>query len=160
MNPRSERKPSTRNRMIIMIFFVGGFLALLIGWNIFGKIMGQRAAANMPVPPQTVTSTKVSSLPWQPEQNSVGTLRAAKGADLAFDVGEQAAGAEAEQVGRSSKASRSSSSTPMTSRRSGANWKPMPPCSRSILSVRASSSPTRASARPSSTAPKRATRLL
>ncbi len=87
MNPRSERKPSTRNRMIIMIFFVGGFLALLIGWNIFGKIMGQRAAANMPVPPQTVTSTKVSSLPWQPEQNSVGTLRAAKGADLAFDVG-------------------------------------------------------------------------
>ena len=87
MNPRSERKPSTRNRMIIMIFFVGGFLALLIGWNIFGKIMGQRAAANMPVPPQTVTSTKVGSLPWQPEQNSVGTLRAAKGADLAFDVG-------------------------------------------------------------------------
>ena len=72
--------------MIIMIFLVGGFLALLIAWNIFGKIMGQRFAENMPVPPQTVTSTKVGSQPWQPEQNSVGTLRAAQGADLAFDV--------------------------------------------------------------------------
>ena len=87
MNPRSERKPSTRKRMIIMIFFIGGFIALLVAWNIFGKIMGQRAAANMPVPPQTVTSTKVGIQPWQPEQSSVGTLRAAQGADLAFDVG-------------------------------------------------------------------------
>ena len=87
MNPRSERKPSTRKRMIIMIFFIGGFIALLVAWNIFGKIMGQRAAANMPVPPQTVTSTKVGVQPWQPEQSSVGTLRAAQGADLAFDVG-------------------------------------------------------------------------
>lgn len=86
MNPRSERKPSTRKRMIVMILLVGGFLALLIAWNIFGKIMGQRAAANMPVPPQTVTSTKVGNQLWQPEQNSVGTLRAAQGADLAFDV--------------------------------------------------------------------------
>lgn len=86
MNPRSERKPSTSKRMIVMIILVGGFLALLIGWNIVGKIMGQRAAANMPVPPQTVTSTKAGSQPWQPEQNSVGTLRAAQGADLAFDV--------------------------------------------------------------------------
>lgn len=87
MNSRTERKPSTRKRMIIMILVVGGFLALLIGWNIFGKIMGQRGAANMPVPPQTVSSTKVQSKLWQPEQNSVGTLRAAQGADLAFDVG-------------------------------------------------------------------------
>lgn len=86
MNPRRERKPNTTLRMIVMIAVVGGFIALLVAWNIFGKIMGQRAAANMPVPPQTVTSTKTGSQPWQPEQNSVGTLRAAQGADLAFDV--------------------------------------------------------------------------
>jgi membrane fusion protein, multidrug efflux system len=86
MKSRSERKPSTRKRMILMIAVVGGFIALLVAWNIFGKIMGQRAAANMPVPPQTVTSIKVSSQPWQPEQGSVGSLRAAQGADLAFDV--------------------------------------------------------------------------
>lgn len=87
MNSRIERKPSTRKRMIIMIFLVGGFIALLVGWNIFGKIMGQRAAENMPVPSQTVTTTKVTSELWQPEESSVGTLRAAQGADLAFDVG-------------------------------------------------------------------------
>jgi membrane fusion protein (multidrug efflux system) len=40
----------------------------------------------MSIPPQTVTATQVVSEPWQGEQKSVGTLRAAKGADLAFDV--------------------------------------------------------------------------
>ncbi|HET9034459.1 MAG TPA: efflux RND transporter periplasmic adaptor subunit [Dokdonella sp.] len=87
MNPRSERKPSSRKRMIIMIFLVGGFLAVLIGWNFFQSYMGKKYAENAPVPAQTVTSAKVVSLPWQPEQSSVGTLRAAQGADLAFDVG-------------------------------------------------------------------------
>lgn len=87
MHSRNERKPSTRKRMIIMLIFVGGFLALLIAWNILGKIMAQQAASQgMPIPPQTVTSTKAASEPWQSEQKSVGTLRAAKGADLAFDV--------------------------------------------------------------------------
>lgn len=87
MYSRNERKPSTRKRMIIMFMTVGLFLAVLIGWNILGKIMAQQAASQgMPIPPQTVTSTKASSEPWQGEQKSVGTLRAAKGADLAFDV--------------------------------------------------------------------------
>ena len=86
MNPRSERKPSTSKRMIVMILIVGGFLAALIGWNLFQSYMGKKYAGSAPVPPQTVTSTKVSSKPWQPEQSSVGTLRAAQGADLAFDV--------------------------------------------------------------------------
>ena len=87
MNPRRTRKPSTSTRMIIMIAVVGGFLALLIGWNLFQSHMGKKFAENAPVPPQTVSSTRVSSQPWQPEQSSVGTLRAAQGADLAFDVG-------------------------------------------------------------------------
>ncbi|MGB0134282.1 efflux RND transporter periplasmic adaptor subunit [Dokdonella sp.] len=87
MNSRNERKPSTTKRMILMIALVGGFLAVLIAWNIVGKMMGQNAAANMPVQPQTVTSMKVGTQLWQPEQNSVGSLRAVQGADLAFDVG-------------------------------------------------------------------------
>ena len=87
MNSRTERKPSTRKRMIIMIFLVGGFLALLVGWNLFQSYMGKKFAENAPVPPQTVTSIKATSQPWQPELSSVGTLRAAQGADLAFDVG-------------------------------------------------------------------------
>ena len=86
MNSRNERKPSTTKRMTIMIVVVGLFLAALVGWNVFGKIMGQRAAGQRHVPPQTVTSIKVSTQPWQPEQASVGSLRAVQGADLAFDV--------------------------------------------------------------------------
>lgn len=88
MNPRSEqRKPSTTKRMIIMFIIVGILLALLIGWNVMGKIMGAKFAANQPVPPQTVSSMIASEQKWQPEQSSVGSLRAVHGADLAFDVG-------------------------------------------------------------------------
>lgn len=86
MNPRSERKPSTTKRMILMILIVGFLLAALIGWNLLGKHFAAQAAANTVVPPQTVTSTKATSQPWQPEQASVGSLRAVKGADLAFDI--------------------------------------------------------------------------
>lgn len=87
MNTRNTRKPSTTKRMIIMIFIVGLLLAILIGWNLMGQYMMKQAAQNMPVPPQTVSSMKVGSSPWQPEQASVGSLRAVRGADLAFDVG-------------------------------------------------------------------------
>ena len=86
MIPRRDRKPSTTKRMIIMVLAVGLFLAVLIGWNIAGKYFAGQAAANMPVPPQTVTSMKAVMDLWQPEQGSVGSLRAARGADLAFDV--------------------------------------------------------------------------
>ena len=86
MNPRSNRKPSTTKRMVIMIIIVGLLLALLIGWNVLGQIMGAQFAANQKAPPQTVSTMKVSSAPWQPEQSSVGSLRAVRGADLAFDV--------------------------------------------------------------------------
>lgn len=86
MNSRNERKPSTIKRMIIMIGVIGGFLALLIGWNLFQSYMGKKYAGQAFVPPQTVTSMEVSKQPWQPEQSSVGSLRAVQGADLAFDV--------------------------------------------------------------------------
>lgn len=88
MNSRSEeRKPSTTKRMIIMVVVVGLLLAALIGWNVMGKIMGAKFAASMPVPSQTVSSTIAAEQKWQPEQASVGSLRAVQGADLAFDVG-------------------------------------------------------------------------
>jgi len=86
MKPRSERKPSTTLRMIVTVGIVGLFLVVLIGWNLAGKYFAGQAAANMTAPPQTVTSTKATTQPWQPEQASVGSLRAVKGADLAFDI--------------------------------------------------------------------------
>ncbi len=86
MNPRSNRKPSTTKRMVIMLIIVGLLLALLVGWNVLGSMGKASAAANQVAPPQTVSSMKASSQNWQPEQASVGSLRAVRGADLAFDV--------------------------------------------------------------------------
>lgn len=79
-------KPSTTRRMTIMVISVGLLLALLVGWNVLGQIMMKKAAQNMPVPPQTVTSIKTRYDEWQPQQHAVGSLRASRGADLAFDV--------------------------------------------------------------------------
>ncbi len=87
MTTRSTRKPPTTRRMIIMIVCVGLLLALLIGWNVMGQMMAKQFAANQTAPPQTVSTMTVTSEPWQPEQASVGSLRAVRGADLAFDVG-------------------------------------------------------------------------
>ena len=67
MYTRNERKPSTSRRMTFMILGVGGFLALLIGWNMLGKYFAGQAALNMTIPPQTVTSIQVVSEPWQVE---------------------------------------------------------------------------------------------
>jgi hypothetical protein len=39
----NERKPSTSRRMTFMILGVGGFLALLIGWNMLGKYFAGQA---------------------------------------------------------------------------------------------------------------------
>lgn len=83
---KSDRKPSTTRRMIVMLLSVGLLLFLLIGWNVMGQVMMKKAMENMPVPPQTVTSTKAAYDSWQPAQSAVATLRAVRGADLAFDV--------------------------------------------------------------------------
>ncbi len=85
-NRKSDRKPSTTKRMIIMLVLVGLLLFLLIGWNVMGQVMMKKAMADMPVPPQTVTSTTVGFDEWQPMQAAVATLRAVRGADLAFDA--------------------------------------------------------------------------
>lgn len=86
MSTRSTRKPNTTKRMVIMLLIVGLLLALLVGWNVLGRMGAASAAANQVAPPQTVSSMKASSQNWQPEQESVGSLRAFRGADLAFDV--------------------------------------------------------------------------
>ncbi len=86
MSPRETKKPSTTKRMIITVGAVGLLLFLLIGWNVMGQVMMKKAAQNMPVPPQTVSTAKVGYDQWQPLQTAVGSLRASRGADLAFDV--------------------------------------------------------------------------
>ena len=78
--------PSTRKRMVIMIVAVGLLLGLLGGFNLFRNVMIGRALRGGQEPPQTVSTTQAHAERWQPTLNTVGTLRAIRGADLAFEV--------------------------------------------------------------------------
>jgi membrane fusion protein, multidrug efflux system len=84
MQTRVENKPSTRKRMIIMIVAVLALIAIIAGIKV---LMIMKMLAGMkPPPPAVVTTAKTSYQEWQPELRAVGTLRAARGADLALEV--------------------------------------------------------------------------
>lgn len=77
--------PSLGKRMVVMILGVLG-LGLLIALIWFAAISKRMAAQPKGEPPQTVTTATAAYATWQPSLRAVGTLRAAKGADLAFEV--------------------------------------------------------------------------
>jgi membrane fusion protein (multidrug efflux system) len=75
----------TRKRMIIMLVVVGVVLGLVFGFQVFKGIMIKKfMAGNVPV--QTVSTTVAKMDDWQPTLSAVGSLRAARGADLSFEV--------------------------------------------------------------------------
>jgi membrane fusion protein, multidrug efflux system len=82
--PRVEKKPSTTRRMIIMIVAVLVLIGIIAGIKV---LMIMRLLASMkPPPPAAVSTAKATFQQWQPQLRAVGTLRAARGADLALDV--------------------------------------------------------------------------
>jgi membrane fusion protein, multidrug efflux system len=84
MQTRAKKNPSTLKRMLAMIGLVLLLIAVIAGikvWSIMTMVAGMK-----PPEPPTVTSTKASFDNWQPALGAVGTLRAVRGADLAFDV--------------------------------------------------------------------------
>ncbi len=84
MQTRVESKPSTKKRMIIMIVAVLALIGIIAGIKV---LMIMKLLAGMkPPPPAVVTTARSSYQQWQPELRAVGTLRAARGADLALDV--------------------------------------------------------------------------
>lgn len=87
MQTRVQKKPSTVKRMIVMLILVGLLLFLLVGWNVGGRMAMKQAMSKMTQPPQTVSTGRVEYQMWQPLQSTVGTLRAVRGAELAFEVG-------------------------------------------------------------------------
>jgi len=78
--------PSTSRRMFYMLLAVGLFMGLLVGFNLFKGVMIKRALAAAPDPAQTVTVAEAGLSQWQPTLGAVGTVRALRGADLAFEV--------------------------------------------------------------------------
>jgi membrane fusion protein (multidrug efflux system) len=73
-------------RMIIMLVAAGVVLGGIFGWKTFVGIMMGKFMAGMGNQPQTVATTMASAENWQPTNDSVGTLRAINGADLALDT--------------------------------------------------------------------------
>ena len=81
----NEQKPSTAKRMIIMIAGVLG-MTLVIGLIFISAVFKMIKSQPKGEPPQTVTTSTAAFDTWQPSLSAVGTLRAQKGADMAFEV--------------------------------------------------------------------------
>ena len=77
--------PSTGKRMALMLL---GILAVvvLLALIFIGGLTKMLKGMPKGEPPATVTTTNAAYDEWQPSLSAVGTLRAVKGADLAFEV--------------------------------------------------------------------------
>lgn len=76
----------TRGRMVIMLLVVAVLFGALVAFNFFKGAMIAEYMASMGQPTQTVTAMKATAMEWQPNVPAIGTVRAARGADLALDV--------------------------------------------------------------------------
>ena len=73
-------------RMIIMLIIVGLLFGGIFGFQAFKGSMIKKYMASAGIPPQTVSSIKATVEDWQPQIDTVGSLRAFRGADLSSEV--------------------------------------------------------------------------
>jgi membrane fusion protein (multidrug efflux system) len=73
-------------RMAIMLIAVGVVFGGIFGFQSFKAAMIRKAIAAMAAPPQTVATTTAGYQEWQPQLESVGSLRAVNGANLSLQV--------------------------------------------------------------------------
>lgn len=84
MAAMEKKKWSTTKKMIVMVVAVLLFIAALVGIKV---MMVMKMIAGMkPPPPAVVTTAKAAYQEWQPQLRAVGSIRAARGADLALDL--------------------------------------------------------------------------
>ena len=76
----------TTKRVIIVLAVVGVVGGLLFGFQIFKGIMIAKFMNPGTLPPQTVSTIAAKVHDWQPTISAVGTLRAARGADLSVET--------------------------------------------------------------------------
>src|ERR1051325_2024626 len=75
-----------KKRMAIMLVAVAVLLGGIVGFNMFKGYMMQKYMASAPVPPATVSTTKVDYQQWQPQLSAIGTMRAIRGVDVTTEV--------------------------------------------------------------------------
>ncbi len=81
-----RRGASMTRRMVIMLIAVAVVLGGVFGFQAFKAAMIKKFMSTMRAPPQTVSATTARYSSWQPTIDSVGTLRAVRGADLSLEV--------------------------------------------------------------------------
>ncbi len=73
-------------RMLIMLVLAGLVFGGIFGYQTFkNQMMKKYMSAGKP-PPATVTTKKIDFDSWQPQLNSVGSLRAARGVDITTEI--------------------------------------------------------------------------
>jgi membrane fusion protein, multidrug efflux system len=78
------KRPSTAKRMIFTIIAVLVLIAIIAGIKVL--MIMHMLAGMKPPPPAVVSTAKATYQEWQPQLRAVGSLRAARGSDLALDV--------------------------------------------------------------------------
>jgi len=79
-----KKKWSTTKKMIVMIIAVLLLIALIAGIKVM--LVMKMIAGMKPPPPAVVSTAKAAYQEWQPQLRAVGSVRAARGADLALDL--------------------------------------------------------------------------
>jgi membrane fusion protein, multidrug efflux system len=74
-------------RMIAMLAVVGVVLGGVFGWEALKAHFIKQFFASQSAPPQTVSTAAAATQDWQPQIESVGSLRAVNGTDLSLEVG-------------------------------------------------------------------------
>jgi membrane fusion protein (multidrug efflux system) len=80
-------KPSAMIKPLVILVLVAALiLGGIFGWGAFKGKMMAKYMAMAATAPQTVSTTKAASLSWQAQTQSVGSLRAVRGADLSLQI--------------------------------------------------------------------------
>src|SRR5579875_838064 len=78
----------TAKRMIVMLAIVGVVLGAIFVFEwVLAPAFKAKFLASLANPPQTVSDTVAATQPWQRQLSAIGSLRAARGADLSAQVG-------------------------------------------------------------------------
>ena len=79
-----KKKWSTTKKMVVMILSVLLLIAVIAGIKVM--LVMKMIAGMKPPPPAVVSTAKAAYQDWQPQLRAVGSVRAARGADLALDL--------------------------------------------------------------------------
>jgi membrane fusion protein, multidrug efflux system len=73
-------------RMIIMLVIVGLLFGGIFGYRAYQGRKLMQSMAGGRIPPVTVSTTKATFQPWQPQLKAVGSLRAVRGIDVTSEI--------------------------------------------------------------------------